>query len=267
MIWKGILTEAELQEVDARLPDVLSFQGRTAVLSPDWMSIYFPPDSDVPVAAACLIDLGGTLWAANYALYQCLAHGIHLRKGESPHAESEAILLEKYYADDMAQRLYSAGEHLANAIVFMLAISDADLEPFRARRTSLQAIVTAFLTSQRQDHPITMAVRELGASADWNAAMNYRGDWVHSQPPLVSGLGLQYRRERRWQTSLDGNLRSIALGATDTPHHTINDIKAFFERALRQFLALSVVCLDYYERLLSEAAQAYEDRIQDSSNT
>ena len=53
-------------------------------------------------------------------------------------------------------------------------------------------------------------------SAAWNAAMSYRGRLVHDQPPLVSGLGIVHRQQRRWRKTEDGG-RFLAFGGGDPP--------------------------------------------------
>ncbi|MFH1312082.1 MAG: hypothetical protein ABIJ00_02540 [Candidatus Eisenbacteria bacterium] len=250
MMWKGVLSEAELDGITARLPDVGLFQRQTSDLSPDIISVNMilaegHPDSPLPEAAPCFINLGNALWASGYALYQCLAHGIYARGQPSPHPEIEARFFERHYADDVALRLYSGGEYLAGAIVHMLDITRRDLKQFRGRGRSQLDRVAGFLAEHKQGHPVTAAVSILTTIADWQDAVRYRNMWVHDQPPLIEGLGVQFRRGKRWKTSPDGS-RILPLTGGDPPHYTIEELKRFVESGLRHLLDCSTACLACY---------------------
>lgn len=247
---RGLLSDEELEAIGTRLPNVIEFQARTLDLSPDLISINTPHDSGIPIAAVCLTDLGGTLCEVRHAIHECLAHGIYYREHKDPPAEHEAIFFERFYLDDAALRLYSAGEHLANAIVFMLELGDTDLGPHRMHRVSQQSVVAACLRKEKPDHPVTRTILPLGSSREWRAIIKYRNAWVHDQPPTVHGLGIVYRRGKRWVVGVEGRSSTLGLGGGDQPEYTIDQLKGFVIPSLTQLLAASWVCFEHYEVIL-----------------
>src|SRR5205085_1405973 len=148
-------------------------------LPPGFIPMHFPPESSVPVAAVCLHDAKRTVEEARYAFHEVLAHRKwYLEKRETPN-EDAAAFFSRFYLDDTALRLYSAGEHLANAIVYMMGITKQDLEPYqKGNRISLQVVVGHYLIKEHPAHSVTRAVLRLVNSAEWIKTVNYRNDWV-----------------------------------------------------------------------------------------
>jgi hypothetical protein len=246
---RGRLTTDELRTIDTQLPDTLTFQRETLELSPDAISVNAPKDSEIPKAAVCFMDLGGTLCAVRHALHECLACGLWYRQQDPPNEEG-AIFMECYYLDDAALRLYSAGEHLANAIAFMLEIRDEDLRSYKKRRVSQQSVVGTYLSKKRPEEKVTKALVSLADSQEWNATTEYRNAWVHQQPPTVEGLGIQYRRKVRWERCEDGKGWKHPIGGGDPTQYTIDEIKGFIFPATQQLLDASWVCLEHYYAVL-----------------
>jgi len=120
---------------------------------------------------------------ATYAFHEILAHRKwYLEKREAPN-ELTAIFFSKFYADDVALRLYSAGEHLANALLFMLEVSKHDLDRYKKKnRISLQVVVGHYLINEYPNDPVTKAILKLVKSKGWLKTIKYRNDWVHNQP-------------------------------------------------------------------------------------
>jgi len=228
------LDEATLAGISQELPEVNQTQRTLLSLSPDFISVKFPPESTIPISTICLRDAGHTLVEARYALHEALAHLIWFRERREPPSEIAAVFYCRFYADDTALRLYSAGEHLAKAIVFMLEINDQQLEGYRKRRSSQQSIVGHFLVQERPNHPITQAALELHESSAWQDTMKYRNNWVHKQPPTVKGLGTVYRRRSRWHTSETGGTY-VTLGGGDRPEYSVDDLLSFIRPALFHF--------------------------------
>jgi hypothetical protein len=93
------------------------------------------------------------------------------------------VFWEQYYNNDLAHRLYGAAEHLAAAIEAMLEIRPELLDRYHRRnRISRQALVAAYLRRAKRDHRVTLTVRRLCRSADWQRAMSYRGSLVPNSP-------------------------------------------------------------------------------------
>jgi hypothetical protein len=234
------------RKIEKRLTGWVPLQNRIVALTPDHLSLAFPYESDVPIAAVCLNDCVDTLGAACYALgrYREVS-AEHRARG----AEMAAVFFEVYYLDDVVLRLYSAAEHLANALIMMLGVTDADLAPYQGTASQWEKVRT-YLNSARPDQTLTNACNKLRGSHAWRFAMSYRGRWVHNQPPTVAGLGITYRRARPWKQSPDGKTASLSFGGGDPPEHRTVDIGERCLKAFADFLkVLEVVTGEYYQIL------------------
>jgi hypothetical protein len=187
---RGQLGDVVLAELSKKLPDLESLSETILTLSPVFVSMRFPPESTIPVAAVCLHDALNTLYEARYALHEVLAHRVWYLEKREPPDENAAVFFTRFYADDVALSLYAAGEHLANAIVSMLEIEKRSLVPYAKKRISKQVAVGKFLSNEHPHHAVAKAVRRLTESKEWLETINYRNTWVHSKPPIIKGRGI-----------------------------------------------------------------------------
>jgi hypothetical protein len=247
---RGLLGKKILKEIANQLPDIKQLNLAIISCTPEFVSFRFPPDSTIPVASVCLHDAFYMLADASYAFHEILAHRAwYLEKRETP-AEMTAIHFTRFYADDVALRLYAAGEHLANAIIDMLEIKKRSLIPYKKKRISKQIIVWEYLKSEEPTHPITEAVKKLAHSKEWLATLNYRNDWVHGKPPIIEGLGIQYERRKRWQIS-DKHI-GISFGGGDEPKYSDTDLINMVRPALFMYVeALSDITAWYIQLIES----------------
>lgn len=220
---RGLLRRARLAEIDSSLPDVIKVRDVAWSLLPDVLSANFEPTDFTPIASVCLHDATATLAECRHALFEFTAHGAFYRERKTP-KEMTAIFFERYFLDDAALRLYAFGEHLANAIIFMLNVTDGDLQPYRGRHVSQQSTVANYLRKSYPRHALTAAAKQLGTSPAWQFAMTYRNRLVHDQPPSVKGLGVAYRRRLRWEVSPDGTKRRLGLTLGDPPEFDVSAI-------------------------------------------
>ena len=234
---RGELAADVLDRTNGLLPDLEPRFDQILSLSPDMISVAFHPESDIPVAAICLMDAVRTMAGARYALFECYAHGTYYRDVTQPPQEMQAVWFEHYYIDDVVHRLYAAAEHVANGLLLMLEISDGQLKKFKKGATSQQAAVGRLLLRERPDLGISKSVRALAESAEWDAAMNYRGKLVHQQPPLVSGLGIVYKRQRRWRPTPKGSFY-LGIGGGDPPEFKTSEFIATCRDALIRLLTV-----------------------------
>lgn len=247
---RGLLDESTLKSVSQQLPDIDDLRHVVSCLSPDFLSVKFDPSSTIPNAAVCLQDTLNTLAEACYALHEAIAHRIwHLDKCE-PRNDAAAIFFSRFYIDDIALRLYSASEHLAEAIKNMLEIKKQELAPYQKRRVSRQSIVGDYLRNEKSGHPVTVMVLQLAGSNVWNKTIRYRNEWVHSQPPLVNGLGIVYKREQRWEVSDNGGSYELGLGGGDEPEYSVEDLLQFVKPALFKFTDTVRSLVGFYVELL-----------------
>src|SRR6185369_12433059 len=104
-------------------------------LNPNIISIKFEPTGTIPLAAICLQDTFFVMQEIRIALDEGLAHKIWYSEVVEPHDEIFAILYGRFFFDDASLRLYSAAEHLAEAIVNMLEINKEELDLFSKKKT------------------------------------------------------------------------------------------------------------------------------------
>lgn len=248
---RGDLTPAMQARIDALLPDPWTRSDDILSLSPDMISCAFDPESDIPIASVCLLDALRTMGAARYALFESHANGIYYREVASPPEEMKAVWFEQFYVQDAAHRLYGAAEDIAEALIMMLEISPARLKTFKGQAVSQQHAVGKLLL---KDHPglaITGSIKALLDSAAWTDTMSYRGRLVHEQPPLVSGLGIVHRRQRRWRKTEQGG-RYLAFGGGDPPEFDIAALMTTCGNALGALLAVWNDTLTAFMEMLEE---------------
>ena len=233
-----LLDDETIERITKELPELESLGMATMKLSPDFISMKNPAESNVPVAAVYLQDTLNTLLQVRIGLNECLQHKIWYREKCTLPNEELAVIFMRFYIDGIVSQLYAAGEHLANAIICMLELTEDDLEKYRNHRVSQQSIIGHFLASERATEPITRAVLALAKSKEWEKSMSYRGNWVHEQPPTVSGLGPVYKRRRRWIQSEDGKSFKLGIGSGDDAEYSIDEVLKFVQPAVFQFVDL-----------------------------
>ena len=199
-----LLDDETHDRIAKELPNIEDLGMAVMNLAPDLISIKYSAESNVPVAAVCLQDALNTLVQVRIALNECLQHKIWYREKSVPPSEELAIIYMRFYIDGIVSQLYAAGEHIANAMICMLDLSENHLETYRKNRVSQQSILGHYLAREQADNPITKTILTLAASKEWLKTMAYRKNLVHEQPPTVSGLGPIYKRRKRWNKSKGG---------------------------------------------------------------
>ena len=106
------------------------------------------------------------------------------------------------------------------------------------------------MLKKRPDHPVTQAVAKLSKSPEWLATFRYRNCWVHEQPPSVDGLGIIYRRRKRWRDSSTGKSKMLGIGGGDEAEWAVDDLFRFVFLAASQFSKVLDVVIEFYIRLL-----------------
>ena len=250
-----ILDDETLDQISEQLPDFEVLAKTVFKFSPDFISAKCPVNSNIPIAAVCLQDMVNTLLSVRIALYEYHAHRIWHREKSDPPNEPLAIVMMRYYIDDAVARLYASGEHLANAIICMLDIDDSQLEPYRKNRTSQQSIVGHYLAKELPKNPVTHAIINLAKSEKWTKTIEYRNDWVHDQPPSIKGLGVVYKRKRRWVTKDEGNgkiTHTLGLGSGDGAEFSADEIMDFVQPATFEFAKVCDEVTSFYTKILKD---------------
>ncbi len=252
------LTRAELERINDRLPDTRAFRHSVLDYHPDVLAMCCPPGSgreDLPQAGVCLQDTSIALGEARYALAQA-AVGLAVWRRDARN-EKTAVVQAQFYVANAAHRLYSAGEHIAAAILYLLGLTEANLRAAASRghRISRQARLARYLKKERPGHPITTAVLDLSDCPEWFAALEYRSDSVHNQPPRVEGVGSFNRDGPRWKEtrSSDGTVtgHQVSLGGNDPADTTVDAILANGVIAATAFLRFADSIVSCFDRELS----------------
>jgi hypothetical protein len=255
---RGNLPKEKLVLIDSLLQAVVPLQERTLRLSPDLISLNFPKDSDVPVAAVCFQDSAAVLCEVRLALHEYHAHRMWYREYKTPPDLGVSVMTEKFFLDDAALRIYAAGEHLAEAIRCMFGVSKDALKKYqnRYRCTSEQCAIGKFMEAENPNSSVTQALVTLIGSDDWKKMRDYRDRWVHKQPPTVVGMGIVYNRIRRWKEQPKRGGYVLYLSAGDQPELTIEKLAEFISGAFHALLKVTRACFDEYENLVKKVSHS-----------
>ena len=248
---RGKLATKENRSIERKLPRLSRLVETVSTLSPDFISMGFKPNSTIPVASVCLRDATDVLCDVKYALFEAYAHKRWYEKDQPKESNWVGIHFARFYADDACLRLFSAGEHLAAAIINMYELSKRDLRKHNGhgRGVSMLSRVSSYMIAEEPPNPLTRSLEELVTSKAWQSAVDYRNEWVHTQPPLIAGVGIVYKRRNRWITS-DGGV-SLTFGGGDKPDILVNDLLEFVGRSTMLFSKASRATVRSYVRMLS----------------
>lgn len=258
---RGLLDQSAWETIYQQTPNSENLQSIILLrLAPDFISIplSYSKGSKVPIAAVCFRDAFYTFQDSLYALREVLAHQIWYKEKKKPPNEMAAAFFGRFYADDVARRLYSAAEQIADGIIMMLEITHEDLKPCQKKGRSQRSIVGHFLKKHKPHHPITKAVTKLEASQEWLSTMKYRRRLVHDQPPTVKDLGIVYNRRVRWKNQPNGRAR-LLLGGGDTPEYTIDNLLEFIKPATFRFKDTFTAVLEFYRKILKTSGMTWQD--------
>lgn len=254
---RGKLDRETAASIENQVPAVNELRKIALGLHPAMISMQCPVGSRLPVAAVCFHDATSTLQEVRYALFEALAHLWWYREHQNPPNDPLAIFFGRFYIDDVALRLYATGEHLANAIISMLEISSNDLKSHRtatAGQGSEQAVVGRYLIAEKPNHPITIAIVNLITGTKWLDAINYRNEWVHSKPPILSGSGIEFERRNRLQVW--GDAVGVTLGGGDEPRYSIDDLVGIMKPAALSLTEAVRQCLEFYVQLVHDSSHS-----------
>ncbi|MFH2056686.1 MAG: hypothetical protein ABIJ61_12055 [bacterium] len=220
---RGVLSKKHWEEIESKIqltfreiqdqlwrhdPFVLGFSGLRL--------------SHLQIAVVCLVDAcrQGTL--IRHSLQEAYAHLKWYRElvPQAP-MEQAAVFWANYYADNAALRMYPAMEDMAEFILAFFKIDKSILK--RREEKSLASQVGAYLKSQKPNHDITKIADSLMKNGDFRNAIEYRGKWVHKQPPVIADSGLAWKRKNRWKELPDGRSQ-MSLDERDEPDYTIDQL-------------------------------------------
>jgi hypothetical protein len=255
---RGELDQVTLEQIDSRLPHLATLGDRVFGLSPGFVPIAFPPESSVPLAAACLHDAFHVACEARYALHEAFAHLAWYREKRPTPDERAAVWFARFYTTAAASCLYASAEDLANAVIEMFELDRGKVNV--GERSSLQSKVGAYLVKNMPTEAVTKAVCTLTQSDPWGKAMTWRNRWVHEQS-LVEGLGIVYKRKKRWKgfVEADGTHGfELSFGGGDKPEHSVEDVLGFVSSAFEGFVRTFDEVVTCYLGILAKAGITHE---------
>jgi hypothetical protein len=179
---------------------------------------------------------------------------------KSPNKPNEpaAVFTSRFYATAAASCLYASAERLADALIAMFGIDSSRLPTSAVSR---QAKVAEYLRTEKPGDPITAAVQSLGTSPDWKESRQLRDRWVHEQPLIIGGGGIQYRRRQQWIRRIEesgGAFDVLDFVGGDEPDYSIDEMVSIVEGALKVFVCLlELVVKSYEQRLWPLPAQSH----------
>jgi hypothetical protein len=249
-----ILEEEDAQRIIKELPSMSGVEKYRCLLDPSLIStsLRFHPECNFPLAAVCFSDTLSTLADIRFALSEALANRIWYCEQRSELVPETGIWMEAFYLTDAAIRLYSAAEHLANGIICMLELKNEDLEPFREGRSSQQIIVGKYLAGTKMDSQITKEILKLRDSESWHKIVEIRTDTTHNQPPTIEGMGITYKRKKRWVKSEDGRSYTTGVGGGDEPDITVDEMETHVKKAMEAFIEISEGVIAIYADMLAK---------------
>jgi hypothetical protein len=220
------------------------------------ISSHFSSESKIPIAGVNFFETVHLLTLSRFAMYEALAHkewySINHKEDQN-----EGKTYTRFYVDDVALRLYAAGEQLANGIINMLNVSDATFGKYKAKIrkksgiTSQASVVGHFVKEHYPTHPATKSLSKLIANKHWKETMDYRNYWVHEQPPLIKGIGSSFQARSSWKKF--GEWKMMGVGGADSPQYkSIDNVINFVKPALSDFVGATAANIDFYVELLKK---------------
>ena len=259
---RGELDQATLQEIAAKLPDIrplFRIRSWTPTITSVAPMLTGDVSSALPLAGVCLNDTLSGITEARCALHEAFACLMWYReKSPSKPNEPAAVFTSRFYATAVASCLYASGERLADTLIAMFEIDSSKLPTSGISR---QGKVAQYLAAEMPGNPITAAVQSVGTSAEWRKSMELRNRWVHEQPPIIGGIGIQHRRRPQWIRRLDENGEAfdvLDFGGGDQPDHSIDEMVSIVGGALKAFVCLfELVVKSYEQRLWPPATETH----------
>ncbi len=232
-------------------------QRQSTQFDPSLIAMWFGFESKLDIACICLQDACNTANDAIYALQQAHANLLWYRE-EDPKAPNEltAVFMSRFYADDAALRIYSAGEHMAKFLLDYFNISDAEFKEFaeikKIKRKPRLEKIACLLQEKFSDSSITKPISNLVHEVSWTETVQYRNDWVHNQPWLIEGMGIVYERKTRWK---DSPKKHILIGEGDKPRYTIEKLLEIFTDSLESLVLVLSGCNELFTKTLNDKAK------------
>ncbi len=269
---RGALDKTAISTISDKLPNLDSLLRRRVDLTVSMtrIALDFRNQPTIPIGGVCLCDAIDMLSASRFALFESYAHQLWYRQyaTDVDNPELGALWYGRFFADDAALRLCVVVEYLADAIINLLELDIEKLKPYARGRAGHSTMIGEYLKKELPAHQITQWVEKLATSPEWKWTYKYRGDWVHKQPPLLHGFGLQFDREERWRPATDRDIaawrdsgvrpKRVMRSQGDTPRYTLDDLLRNAQGALFVGTSTTIALLDFYYSILESKSVNHE---------
>ena len=249
---RGELPTDKLEEIGSKIPK-LSPQILLALSGPGSHIQDMRTGGHVGEALVALTDAANRFMNTTLALsegYACVTWYRELSE-KAPDTRAAAHT-GKFYADCAALQLYAAAEDIAAFIIFFgdaesdfkLYLADPNIQKLMEtlKISSSAAKVGLYMKEKHPKDEITSLVLALNDDQAWKKIMSYRNTWTHRQPPLVEGLGIQYKRESPIMRTDQGAF--MPIGGGDKPEYCIHEL---LDLVLQAFVAFETLFLELVE--------------------
>ena len=254
---RGQLSEKKQQEIDTTIPKI---DKKLLIAASQSLKIDIhdlTKNSTLGIALVALQDAARRFTSTSLALYEgyaCLAW--YLEESDKAPEAAAAAHTGRFYADCAALLLYAAAEDVAAFIIsfldaendFKSYLNDPNTQNLMEtlKISSSAAKVGLYMKERHPNHQMTALILALNDDQAWKKIMRYRNTWTHSQPPIVDGLGIQYKRESRVIETEEGSF--VPFGGGSQPEYSIDDL---LESVLLAFKAFETLLLGLSEIVLT----------------
>jgi hypothetical protein len=272
---RGELTQAQVDAITVKVPDAGLIEERALLLSPNRLAIVFGPGTNRDEAAACLQDAADFLTEAHYALTEAHAHWLwHTEIANDPNDLFSAPFWSRFYIDDAILRMYSSAESVAAFADLFLDVRLMKRGLTKKERKALRGesrligISRLFPRVESTGH-LQTAIVGVANDANWRLMTAYRHNWVHEQRPRLEGLGITFRRRKRWRKDTKdetGNTWTLPLSPGDPPDVTVDQLFERTDAAYRLLRSLVEQCCADMEAELSSRERRLPSRVESEVN-
>lgn len=248
------LSDEQVREIDSKIPKIERWINYS-VLGIGICDIV--NGTEINPALVCLEDARNRYSFVQTALFEGQAKmKWYLEIMQDAPNKDAAVACGKYYFDYVTLLLYAIAEDIAD---FLIKYYNIDITNFKKRpeiktilerdnRTSKAGTVGLYLQKEMGNEKISKIISTLITNRSWHYAIEYRNDWVHKKPPIISELGDELPRDMyREETDANGNKRYTVLAGI--PKYSINELLQIIINASR---ALTIALCEIAEMVVSD---------------
>lgn len=242
----GLISQEVWNEIDNKLPS----------LDTKRIGIATRPNLDINIIDLLNITtVGSGLVACNDAMQRWTQARLALREayaceywysseGTEPN-ELIQVLSTRFYLDYIPLLLYSSVEDIADCIQNVWDITP--LKDISGKSSRAIQIGKSLMRDDPQGQ-LAKAVSPFSDNDYWKFTTYYRNQWVHEQPPLITGLGIQIRRDEA-SPPKDNPTNSMYFGGGSQPQYSISEL---FEKNLGALLLTKTLIDTITELIIAE---------------